>query len=90
MDVLSFIQNNGMKVVDNPNYNPKSKFNIEPKKVVVPNLKPGSNNAVNMAIVDFNNQYSISEKENEKYRKYGLNYNPHEDMNLQLAEAQSA
>lgn len=90
MDVAAFIRNNGMKEIDNPNYNPKSKFNIQPKKIKVPDLKPTNNRAVDMAIVDFNNQYSISEKENEKYRKYGLNYNPHEDMNLQLAEVQSA
>ena len=30
MDVLNFINNGGQKTVPNPNYNPKSKKNIQP------------------------------------------------------------
>lgn len=89
MDVLDFIQRNGMQEVPNPNYNPKSKKNKQPPIIKAPQLQPTSSNAVNMAIVDFNNQYSITKEENDKYSSYGLNYSPLDNMDKELANAQS-
>lgn len=90
MDVLSFIQNNGMKEVNNPNYNPRSKKNTQPATMMVPDTTPHPDLGVSLAIMDYNNQYSISAKENEKYSRFGLNYNPRENLDKQLAELQSA
>lgn len=89
MNVLDFIQNNGQKTIANPNYNFKSKKNIQPSSITIPDIEADNDAAVNMAIVDFNNQYSIDSKENEKYRKYGLNYNLRENLDKDLANAQS-
>ena len=85
MNVLDFIQNNGQKTIANPNYNFKSKKNIQPSSITIPDIEADNDAAVNMAIVDFNNQYSIDSKENEKYRKYGLNYNLRENLDKDLA-----
>lgn len=90
MDITEFLKNKGTIEVPNPNYNPRSKKNKGTPTIKVPQLQPTNSDGVNMAIVDFNNQYSIDKKEADKYSKYGLNYSPYEDMNLQLAEAQSA
>lgn len=89
MNIYDFIKTGGQETVPNPAYNPKSKKNKVPATITRPQLTPTVDNAVNMAIVDFNNQYSITAKENEKYAKHGLNYNPRENMDVQLAEVQS-
>ena len=59
MDVLNFINNGGQKIIPNPNYNPKSKKNIQPPTITVADLDPERNSAVDMAVYDFNRQYSI-------------------------------
>ena len=89
MNILDFIQNNGQKTVPNPDYNPKAKKNKKPKTIIAPDIEADDDAAVNMAIVDFNNQYSIDSKENEKYREYGLNYNPSENLDKDLARLQA-
>ena len=89
MDILDFIQNNGQKTVPNPKYNTKDKKHIQSKTITVPDIEADNDAAVNMAIVDFNNQYSIDSKDNEKYRSYGLNYNPRENLDKELAKMQS-
>ena len=90
MDVLNFINNGGQKTVPNPNYNPKSKKNIQPPTITVADLDPEKNNAVDMAVYDFNRQYSIGAKEADTYRKEGLNWNPWENLDKQMAEQQGA
>lgn len=42
-----------------------------------------------LGLANFNEGFAISEKESNKYRRYGLTYNPNEDMNDKLANAQS-
>ena len=90
MDVLNFINNEGKKTIPNPNYNPKSKKNIQPPTITVTNLDPERNSAVDMAVYDFNRQYSIGAKEADIYRKEGLNWNPWENLDKQIAEQQGA
>lgn len=90
MDVLNFINNRGQKTIPNPNYNPKSKKNIQPPTITVADLDPERNSAVDMAVYDFNRQYSIGAKEADTYRKEGLNWNPWENLDKQIAEQQSA
>lgn len=89
MDVLNFINNGGQKTISNPNYNPKSKKNIQPPTITVDDLDPEKNSAVDMAVYDFNRQYSIGAKEADIYRKAGLNWNPWENLDKQLADKQS-
>lgn len=90
MDVLDFINNGGQKTVPNPNYNPKSKKNIQPPTITVADLDPERNSAVDMAVYDFDRQYSIGSKEADLYRKEGLNWNPWENLDKLKAEQQGA
>lgn len=89
MDVLDFINRNGQRTVINPNYNPKSKKNTEPSTIIVPDVQPIRDNVIEMAEKDAINQYSIASNIADKYRKFGLNYNPRENLDKQLANAQS-
>ena len=90
MDVLNFINNGGQKTIPNPNYNPKYKKNIQPPTITVADLDPERNSAVDMAVYDFNRQYSIGAKEADTYRKEGLNWNPWENLDKQIVEQQGA
>ena len=89
MDVLDFINKNGQMVVGNPNYNPKSKKNNQPPTISVPYIASDKDDVIKMAEHDAINQYSISANIANKYREYGLNYSPRDNMDKQLADAQS-
>lgn len=89
MDVLDFINKNGQMVVGNPNYNPKSKKNNQPPTISVPYITSDKDDVIKMAEHDAINQYSISANIADKYREYGLNYSPRDNMDKQLADAQS-
>ena len=89
MDVLDFISRNGQRTVANPNYNSKSKKNTEPQSIIVPDIQQFPDEAVEMARRDALNQFSIASKEADKYRRFGLNYNPRENLDLALSERQS-
>lgn len=88
MDVLDFINKEGKKEVPNPLFNSRSKKNIQPRSVVVQDLNPNNDAAVNMAVADAINQYSIDSKTADKYRAKGMNWNPWENLDSQLAEEQ--
>lgn len=88
MDILDFINKEGKKEVPNPLFNPKSKKNIQPRSIVVQDLNPDNDAAVNMAVADGINQYSIDSKIADKYRAKGMNWNPWENLDSQLAEEQ--
>lgn len=88
MDVLDFINKEGKKEIPNPLFKPKSKKNIQPRSIVVQDLDPDNDTAVNMAVADEINQYSIDSKTADKYRAKGINWNPWENHDAQLAEEQ--
>ena len=88
MDVLDFINKEGKKEVPNPLFKPKSKKNIQPRSIVVQDLDPDNDTAVNMAVADEINQYSIDSKTADKYRAKGINWNPWENLDAHLAEEQ--
>ena len=88
MDILDFINKEGKKEVSNPLFKPKSKKNIQPRSIVVQDLDPDNDTAVNMAVADGINQYSIDSKTADKYRAKGMNWNPWENLDSQLAEEQ--
>lgn len=92
MDTLDFIENKGKKIIPNPNYNPKSKKNKQPKYIEVDDLgetNTNSNNPVNMALQDYSRQKIYDADVANKYNKYGLNYNDFENLDKQLADSQS-
>lgn len=90
MDVLDFINRGGQKEVRNPLFNPKSKKNRVPRTITVADLDADNDAAVSMAVTDLQKQFSIDSKEADKYRDNGMNYNPWENLDKQLADSQSA
>ena len=88
MDILDFINKEGKKEVQNPLFKPRSKKNIQPRSIVVQDLDPNNDAAVNMAVADGINQYSIDSKTADKYRARGINWNPWENLDAQFAEKQ--
>ncbi len=88
MDVLDFINKEGKKEIPNPLFNPKSKKNIQPRSIIVQDLNPDNDTAVNMAVADEINQYSVDSKTADKYRAKGINWNPWENLDSHLAEEQ--
>nr|DAH00189.1 MAG TPA: PolyVal ADP-Ribosyltransferase [Crassvirales sp.] len=88
MDVLDFINKGGKKEVSNPLFNSKSKKNIQSRSITVQDLEPDNDAAINMAVADEINQYSIDSKTADKYRAEGMNWNPWENLDSQLAEQQ--
>lgn len=86
MNVADFILNGGTKKIHNPNY---TSTNGQEKEIVVPDVGPETNPLINVARHDLENQYSIESSKAEKYRDYGLNWNPNEDMDILLANEQS-
>lgn len=88
MDVLDFINKEGKKEVPNPLFKPKSKKNTQPRSIVTQDLNPDNDIAVNMAVADGINQYSIDSKTADKYRERGINWNPWENLDAHLAEEQ--
>lgn len=89
MNVLDFINNSGQKEISNPNYNPKSKKNTEPATIIVPDLDPSVPRAIEMTREELESGYSVAASITDKYRKHGINYNPWEDLDKQLADRQS-
>ena len=83
MDVLDFINRNGQRIVPNPNYNPRSKKNTQPPTIIVPDAQPIPDDVIEMAKRDALNQFSIDSNITDKYRKFGLNYNPKENLDNQ-------
>jgi len=89
MDVLDFINRNGQRTIPNPNYNPRSKKNTQPPTLIVPDTQVFPDEAVELARRDALNQFSIDSNIADKYREYGINYNPRENLDKVLADAQS-
>ena len=94
MDIDAFFDNNGQKQILNPNYNPRSKKNQEPRTLLVPDLNPRHSTAVGLALEDYAKQQTVDSELADKYRKEGINFNQEEYesgiYDKQLAERQSA
>lgn len=90
MDVFDFLNTGGFETRVNPKYNPKSKKNTEPAEINILNLDGENQPGVNMALVDFRNQHVLSAEDTKKFKDIGAHWNPYKDVNLQLAEQQSA
>lgn len=84
MDILDFV--NKEKV--NPHFNSKSKKNIQVGNLIAQDLQPDNDAAINMAVADAMNQYSIDSKTADKYRARGINWNPWENLDSRFAEEQ--
>lgn len=89
MDPFEFLQNHGTRTVPNPKYNRKSKRNTESPTIEVPDTKANIPFSVQLANKSLLEGYSINSREADKYREYGLNWNPNEDNDRLLADAQS-
>lgn len=90
MDVLDFINRHGNAEVPNPNYNPKSKKNKEPKTITVDDLNPRSSIGANFGRTAGLRQYSIDKETMDRYAAQGVAYNPYRNIDRELADRQSA
>ena len=84
MDILDFIN----KEEVNSRFNSKYKKNIQVGNLIAQDLQPDNDAAVNMAVADAMNQYSIDSKTADKYRARGINWNPWENLDSRFAEEQ--
>lgn len=84
MDILDFVN----KEEVNPRFNSKSKKNIQVGNLIAQDLQPDNDTAINMAVADAMNQYSIDSKTADKYRARGINWNPWENLDSRFAEEQ--
>ena len=84
MDILDFIN----KEEVNSRFNSKYKKNIQVGNLIAQDLQPDNDAAVNMAVADGINQYSIDSKTADKYRARGINWNPWDNLDAQFAEEQ--
>ena len=84
MDIFDFVN----KEEVNPRFNSKSKKNIQVGNLIAQDLQPDNDAAINIAVADAMNQYSIDSKTADKYRARGINWNPWENLDSQFAEEQ--
>lgn len=88
MNVLELI-NNPYIQESNPLYDPKKKKNGQPATIPVVNVGQHKSQIENMMTYDAATRFSISSKEAEKYNKYGVTYYPNNNLDKELADAQS-
>ena len=84
MNILDFVN----KEEVNPRFNSKSKKNIQVGNLIAQDLQPDNDTAINMAVADAMNQYSIDSKTADKYRARGINWNPWENLDSRFTEEQ--
>ena len=89
MDIRNFKGITQSKQVPNPLYNPNAKRNKAPKFVTETNLGPVHDNIVDIAVMDKERQLTVDSDYAAKYNKAGINWNPYEDLDSQLADSQS-
>ena len=90
MNVREFFRSGGLTEVPNPNYNPRSKKNKQPKSIMVPDLGYRPEFGTELGIAAGRTRQLYDKDTVDKYRKYGINYNTWEtNLNDQLAERQS-
>ena len=89
MDILDFI--NSINDSNKPVTKKKKKTNtvttVENKQLAN-NIIENNPSYVNMAISDEKRKWSVDAKIADKYRAYGINYNPWENLDKDLAEQQ--
>lgn len=89
MDILDFINsiNDSNKPVTKKKKKTNKVTNVENKQLAN-NIIENNPSYVNMAISDEKRKWSVDAKIADKYSAYGINYNPWENLDKDLAEAQ--
>ena len=90
MNIYDIIKGDGTKEVPNPRYNKKSKKNVEPPTIKVPDNYADDDEVINFALKGMMEENDVDAKIADKYRKYGINFSyKAPELDRQLAEAQS-
>lgn len=90
MNIYDIIKGDGTTEVPNPKYNRKSKKNIEPPTIKVPDNYADNDEVINFALKGMMEENAVDAKIADKYRQYGINFSYKEpELDRQLAEAQS-
>lgn len=88
MNIYDF-EGDGYKEIPNPNYNPKSKYNTEPKTLRVEDTDPQRSAVLEMADYDLAHGYHIDKEVNDKWAEQGWNYNQWENLDKHKLASQS-
>lgn len=91
MNIEEYVKNGGLKTVINPDYNPNSKKNKQPKFIDIVDTS-GANDLPGITAYEkqLDKQWIVPTEETEKYRKYGISYNTvSKNLDKELADAQS-
>lgn len=91
MNIEEYVKNRGLKTVINPDYNPNSKKNKQPKFIDIVDTS-GANDLPGITAYEkqLDKQWIAPTEETEKYRKYGIAYNTvSKNLDKELADAQS-
>lgn len=92
MDVFDYIQHNGEKVIPNPNYNPKSKKNQQPKYISVADTSGEETDHIVKSLRDnINEDYALPVDVAQQYGKFGIDPSRrfHQNLEYEIADAQS-
>ena len=88
MNTFKFIQEGGFSEEKNPKYDPTKKRSKEPETILTSNFGNQNDRFTKLARKNIEEGWFAPTEVTEKYAKKGINYNPWENLDKQLAEAQ--
>lgn len=89
MNTFKFIQEGGFSEEKNPKYDPTKKRSKEPETILTSNFGNQNDRFTKLARKNIEEGWFAPTEVTEKYAKKGINYNPWENIDKQLADTQS-
>lgn len=89
MNTFKFIQEGGFSEEKNPKYDPTKKRSKEPKTILTSNFGNQNDRFTKLARKNIEEGWFAPTEVTERYAKKGINYNPWENIDKQLADTQS-
>ena len=89
MNTFKFIQEGGFSEEKNPKYDPTKKRSKEPETILTSNFGNQNDRFTKLARKNIEEGWFAPTEVTEKYAKKGINYNPWENLDKQLADTQS-
>lgn len=89
MNTFKFIQEGGFSEEKNPKYDPTKKRSKEPETILTSNFGNQNDRFTKLARKNIEEGWFAPTEVTERYAKKGINYNPWENIDKQLADTQS-
>lgn len=90
MNTFKFIQEGGFSEEKNPKYDPTKKRSKEPETILTSNFGNQNDRFTKLTRKNIEEGWFAPTEVTEKYAKKGINYNPWENLDKQLADSQGA